>query len=470
MAEAENKKMKEYVDSYNSIMEYASDEEKESIKTAYLNLMKNGAEIYEGEEFFLRGKEFESLIKNISEKHLNLKTKQYEKYYQEPLPEVPVLSFMTKKAFTGTNIDRADSFRRKLIELNLLQKDEPLYLITEKQAEMIGTKIKNLEQNIEILCPPNNEHVDYYKQIYYPITNVENINSIKAFAKETDIELPETIQKIINVPDFAMITNEGLKQFNNYTVAGFNKDNKTYILSNGNDSITLPEETVISLSNQQFNEVKIDSKTYKNVIEAQYNDFFKFRLPNDAQNFEHNFSVLCRTQATSPLDCLKIAKDLVNTFIPAEKNKFLNYLDKTVKRNNNKNRNEYFLNLFYKAHEVIPLNEDYFKENDPDNLIVRKKEDFVHNDGEFISSKSKLKIGDNIKNVSLKAWDINKNKQIIYKNMTILSSSEKNNLVILKDDKNYLYELPLDKIVSKYSYQAYRPTNKHRNINKSIER
>ena len=91
---------------------------------------------------------------------------------------------------------------------------------------------------------------------------------------------------------------------------------KSFLLrSEDGKSISVTENTLKELTSekQQEKTQKFDenTKATEKMLETQYNDFFETRK-NTANNFRHNLSVLCRKEANSPRDALKIASSIIS--------------------------------------------------------------------------------------------------------------------------------------------------------------
>ncbi len=222
------------------------------------------------------------------------------------------------------------------------------------------------------------------------------------------------------LPDFCMITDNGLELFSGYYIT--NKKNGIYTLSNGDSEISLPRETVYEIKAHEFNSININDKEYNNILESQYNDFFKYRKPNNAENFIHNYSVICRTQVNTPVEAIKAAKDLIN-MLPENEKKLVHTILNN-KKESNQNINDVVMDLYFSAIKQKPLNDNYIKDVNSKNYIPVKASDYISETGSNIESSLNIKIGDKINNVPIKLWKIENNekskkKEIQYKDLII---------------------------------------------------
>lgn len=251
------------------------------------------------------------------------------------------------------------------------------------------------------------------------------------------------------VPDFAMVTQNGLQKFTGYYIQAYSDKNDIYTLSNGSNTIELPGETIKELNKPNINEINFHGEVYSHILDHQYNDFFKYREPNIAAYFEHNLAVMIRTQAQNPLDTFKAAKEIIKT-MPKNEQKITQELVKKIAASQNKSVNDLMLDIYNKAIIERPMNEEFINVNNPRNIIPRHMTDLVYISGHKIDDNSELKIGENINKVPVKAFKLNGKKQTIYLNLEVVSASKDKNLIVMKDSKENIYELPRDKILSQY--------------------
>lgn len=251
------------------------------------------------------------------------------------------------------------------------------------------------------------------------------------------------------VPDFAMVTQNGLQKFTGYYIQAYSDKNDIYTLSNGSNTIELPGETIKELNKPNLNEINFHGEVYSHILDHQYNDFFKYREPNIAAYFEHNLAVMIRTQAQNPLDTFKAAKEIIKA-MPKNEQKITQELVKKIAASQNKSVNDLMLDMYNKAIIERPMNEEFINVNNPRNIIPRHMTDLVYITGHKIDDNSELRIGENINKVPVKAFKLNGKKQTIYLNLEVVSASKDKNLIVMKDSKENIYELPRDKILSQY--------------------
>ena len=251
------------------------------------------------------------------------------------------------------------------------------------------------------------------------------------------------------VPDFSMVTQNGLQKFTGYYIQAYSDKNDIYTLSNGSNTIELPGETIKELNKPNLNEINFHGEVYSHILDHQYNDFFKYREPNIAAYFEHNLAVMIRTQAQNPLDTFKAAKEIIKA-MPKDEQKRTKELVKKIAASQNKSVNDLMLDMYNKAMIERPMNEDFINVNNPRNIIPRHMTDLVYTPGHKIDDNSELRIGENINKVPVKAFKLNGKKQTIYLNLEVVSASKDKNLIVMKDSKENIYELPRDKILSQY--------------------
>lgn len=319
----------------------------------------------------------------------------------------------------------------------------------EKQnLEYAAENLKNLELN-----------QDNYKEIQKIINKIQKLSQS---------ETPKIIEGETIIPDFSMFTQNGLETFSNMTVKKFNQVENSYVLSNG--------ETTLSISASSFKEIikperfenHFDQNTpaYEKMLETQYNDFFQPR-DNCANSFRHNLSVYCRKEANSPLDALQIAKEIVSKMDKSEQKKTKELLEKVKK--DDQTINECIVGMYFDAIKEVPLNENYIKENFPDKKIAKPFYDTVSTKGQLVDPLSNLKIGDSIKNIPMNTSKIFGNgKSKIYENLTVVSASKEGNSIILMDKDKSFYELPRDTFLEGFNKQQtkqYKAERKHQRQN-----
>lgn len=466
------------------------------------------------------------------------------------IPNVDVKSYVSDQKFTGENPSKAERLRQKLIENGTIRPNEDFILISEKQAEAAGCKIKTEAESVMLLCPTDGVKSDFHDEKYFHISAVDDMKKLEKFynhpsnevendetqwnhkiiygktvlpdfsviadgklqpvknavvtgydkesknyllnAGAEKIELPaETFKTLFNdkleqemeqikvaegmaivfedkergikgtvLPEFSMITQNGIRSYKDCVVQSFNPADKTYTLSNGDTTLSVTEERFKEISSEERFENKFDENTpsYKKLLQTQYNDYFKQR-DNTSYNFRHNLSVYCRKEANSPLDALRLAKDIVSRMPKDEQRKTKSLLKKI--RHENESINEVIVRTYHDAIKEVPLNEDYIKKFQPEKVIARPFYDTISDNGKLIENDSSLikgeqnrnlKIGDTIKNVdfsSEKLFGLGK-KNVHFAELKVVSASKEGNSITLMDANKSYFKLPRDTFLDFY--------------------
>lgn len=319
----------------------------------------------------------------------------------------------------------------------------------EKDNSQEETKIiENETEEIE---------VENSKEIHSEEVQEKNKSSIEKEKKQTNKDL--YIYGETELPEFAMLTGSGIKNFKNMVIDSRDDRTKYYLLKSkdGKDKISVDESTLQELISEPY---KAKAKTYteetkiqEKMIESQYKSFFEPRN-NDANNFRHNLSVFCRKEANSPLDALKVANSLIKQMSNEEKYKTKQLLKKLCKEG--QTINEVLIETYNEAIKEIPLNEDYLKNKRYEKLIARPMYDTKTSKGEKIDRDFDLKIGDTVK-VQFKAKKVfGIRKENILSECKIISSSKEGNLVTLMDGKKSYYDVPRDTFLKDYGKQLVK--------------
>ncbi len=165
------------------------------------------------------------------------------------------------------------------------------------------------------LVENENEKLSLPRETFNSLLNPAGLNKEQQEEKTSRMEgngivfdNPEKGVKGTVIPEFSLMTQNGLQTYKDCVVTKFNESDKTYTLRNGDSIISVTEETFKEISSPERFENKFDENTpaYKKMLKTQYDDFFKERS-NTAYNFRHNLSVFCRKEANSPCDALKVA-------------------------------------------------------------------------------------------------------------------------------------------------------------------
>lgn len=329
-------------------------------------------------------------------------------------------------------------------------------------AIMTGKGLRNYSNTIvERYAEEINSYIlnDGKEKIVVPAKTFESIMSPNtAYSKDKNIDnltIADETPAIVNgqtiLPEFAIITTPGLQTFKNLTVQNYNEAEKSYILSDGNKTVTLPESSFLELTKPARFERQFDENTpaHKKLLETQYEQYFKDR-DNTANNFRHNLSVHCRKECSSPLDALKVAKKITSRMSREEQQKTRNLLKQLARED--ETINQVIIRTYFEAIKEVPLNENYIKQNFPEKKIARPFYDTISNTGALLDNDSTLRIGDTLHNVSFNVDKIlGHGKEPLYETLTIVSASKEGNTVLLMDKNKSYYEVPHDMLLEKYN-------------------
>ena len=376
-----------------------------------------------------------------------------EKSPKDIKPEISVVCGEIKSIlgnkFTGGNIKLSQDFQHELIEKGLVNPEEEFVLINDAEAVAQGCKIKSDQPFVFLNIPvENNGKTDFVQTKYYHVSALEESQKI-----EKNIIYGET-----KVPEFAIITQHGLKTYSNLIIESYDPTSHSYLLQSedGSQRLNITEETYNELMSNTFQEkaqsFTDDDPAYNKLLETQYNDYFKQR-DNTAYNFKHNLSVYCRKEANSPCNALEIAKGIISRMSVEEKNKTKSLLKKMA---NGKTLNEVIVDIYHEAIKEVPLNEEYIKIKVPEKVIARPFYDTISTKGNLVSKEHNLKIGDTLKNVNIKSDKLfgKGSENITFDELKIISSSKEGNCITLMDANKSFVEVPLDTVLA--SYEKYK--------------
>ena len=156
------------------------------------------------------------------------------------------------------------------------------------------------------------------------IISPESLHAVPPQFKDAEIaeEQPAAVLGKTTLPEFSMITANGIEVFKELTVQKYNSAENSYTLSNGDTTITVTGDTFREINKPERYEKVWDENTpsYEKLIESQYDAYFRQR-ENTANNFIHNLSVYCRKEANTPLDALTISREIVSKMDKEEKEK-----------------------------------------------------------------------------------------------------------------------------------------------------
>ena len=277
---------------------------------------------------------------------------------------------------------------------------------------------------------------------------------------------PEKGVKGTVIPEFSLMTQNGLQTYKDCVVTKFNESDKTYTLKNGDSVISVTKERFKEITSPERFENKFDENTpsYKKMLKTQYEDFFKERS-NTAYNFRHNLSVFCRKEANSPCDALRVAKGIIRKMSPAEQDKTKKLLKKIAREG--ESLNQLIVRTYHEAIKEVPLNEEYIKQYQPENRIARPFYDTISSDGQKIDSDPQLlrtdkdynlKIGDTLKDIDIKSDKIfgHGKENIHFSELKVISASKEGNTVTLMDKEKSFIEIPRDTVLKAYKEQQLK--------------
>ena len=277
---------------------------------------------------------------------------------------------------------------------------------------------------------------------------------------------PEKGVKGTVIPEFSLMTQNGLQTYKDCVVTKFNESDKTYTLKNGDSVISVTEERFKEITSPERFENKFDENTpaYKKMLKTQYEDFFKERS-NTAYNFRHNLSVFCRKEANSPCDALKVAKGIIQKMSPAEQDKTKRLLKKIAREG--ESLNQLIVRTYHEAIKEVPLNEEYIKQYQPENRIARPFYDTLSSAGQKIDSDPQLlrtdkdynlKIGDTLKDIDIKSDKIfgHGKEKVHFSELKVISASKEGNTVTLMDKEKSFIEIPRDTVLKAYKEQQLK--------------
>lgn len=323
------------------------------------------------------------------------------------------------------------------------------------------------------LVENENEKLSLPRETFNSLLNPAGLNKEqqeeKSFRMEGNgivFDNPEKGVKGTVIPEFSLMTQNGLQTYKDCVVTKFNESDKTYTLRNGDSIISVTEETFKEISSPERFENKFDENTpaYKKMLKTQYEDFFKERS-NTAYNFRHNLSVFCRKEANSPCDALKVAKGIIQKMSPAEQDKTKNLLKKIAREG--ESLNQLIVRTYHEAIKEVPLNEEYIKQYQPENRIARPFYDTLSTDGQKIDSDPQLlrtdkdynlKIGDTLKDIDIKSDKIfgHGKEKVHFSELKVISASKEGNTVTLMDKEKSFIEIPRDTALKAYKEQQLK--------------
>lgn len=323
------------------------------------------------------------------------------------------------------------------------------------------------------LVENENEKLSLPRETFNSLLNPAGLNKEqqeeKSFRMEGNgivFDNPEKGVKGTVIPEFSLMTQNGLQTYKDCVVTKFNESDKTYTLRNGDSIISVTEERFKEITSPERFENKFDENTpaYKKMLKTQYEDFFKERS-NTAYNFRHNLSVFCRKEANSPCDALKVAKGIIQKMSPSEQDKTKKLLKKIAREG--ESLNQLIVRTYHEAIKEVPLNEEYIKQYQPENRIARPFYDTLSTDGQKIDSDPQLlrtdkdynlKIGDTLKDIDIKSDKIfgHGKENVHFSELKVISASKEGNTVTLMDKEKSFIEIPRDTVLKAYKEQQLK--------------
>ena len=276
---------------------------------------------------------------------------------------------------------------------------------------------------------------------------------------------PSVVASKTILPEFAMITQRGIKSYKNFTLQSHNEAENSYTITDGDTTLTVPSDTFQEIIKPErfVNQFDENTPAHKKLLQTQYESYSKDR-DNTANNFRHNLSVHCRKECSSPLESLKVAQEIISRMSKDEQQKTRNLLN--LMKKEDETINQLIVRTYFEAIKEVPLNEEYIRQNFPDKKITRPPYDTLTAKGSLVDRDSNLRIGDTIHDI---AFNVDKilghGKEKLYETLTVVSASKENNSVLLMDKNKSYYEVPRDTLLENYNKQQqkeHRQESRHR--------
>ncbi len=280
------------------------------------------------------------------------------------------------------------------------------------------------------------------------------------------------------IPEFSMITSHGFEDFKDCVVTKHSEADNSYTLSNGEKTLVVDKKTFEELTAEdRFNKSYDENSSIKDkMLTRQYKDFFELR-DNTSYNFIHNLSVYCRNEANSPVDALKISKQIVEKMSDSEKAKTKKLLKNLC--HEGETINEFLINAYHNAIKEQPLNEEYIKTYQPQERITVPFYDTVSSNGQYVDNnpslerKNKnynLKVGDTLTNVNISQEKLFRHgkENVHFDELKVISASKEGNSITLMDSNKSFIEVPRDTFLASYTKQQEKIINQEqKNQNKN---
>lgn len=470
--------------------EYCSNEEIKSLEESYKKLFKEGSEIHKGEAFYEAAKDFDKISREFTAKHWNQETQIFEKsadrLSQNQTSELSEEKTAVQKESAPEKTEQTEQAKNatatKEKPQDIFDGTKPIVYgetVLPAFAVMADGKLHSVEN--AIISSYNKQNQTYIvsngdEKLELPKKTLETLLQDKQEREQEQIKKAEGRTIVFEdkergvkgtvLPEFSMITQNGLKTFKDCVVQSFNPAENTYTLSNGDTTLSVTADRFKEITSEERFNQKFDenTKSYEKLLTTQYNDYFKQR-DNTAYNFRHNLAVYCRKEANSPCDALHLAKEIINRMPKDEQKKTQNLLKKLT--HENETVNEMIVRTYHEAIKEVPLNEDYIKQNQPKNVVVRPFYDTISDSGKKIendpalikgNSDRNLKVGDTIKNINFsmkKVAGIGK-ENVHFDELKVVSASKEGNTITLMDGNKSFYKLPRDTVLDFYKEQQQK--------------
>ena len=136
--------------------------------------------------------------------------------------------------------------------------------------------------------------------------------------------------------------------------------------------------------------------------------------------------------------------------------------------------NELIARIYHEAIQEQPLNEEYIKQYQPENVIARPMYDTISSEGTKIendpalikgSQNRNLAIGSLLKNINIETeslFDKGKKEAMHFDELKVISASKEGNTVTVMDSNKSFIKLPLDTVLDMYKQQQLKEI-KHEN-------
>jgi hypothetical protein len=171
---------------------------------------------------------------------------------------------------------------------------------------------------------------------------------------------------------------------------------------------------------------------------------------NTAANYWHNYRVLCREQASTPVEAMEIAKSIITEMPCEEQEKFKNHIklfEKTSKPP--QSYNQRILAFYHESVKDLPVDKSIFAENSIPS--INHTAEVIDNRGTAIDPRLRIKIGDSLSlNVKIDDLLTDKKKDFNAKNLILVSASNELNKVVLADKENFSkYVFAMDEFINR---------------------